>query len=442
MKQGIRSKTDPTEREIELALRPGVFIGYSEGFSFVSKLEEVAAKIRKLGATEPGRAVGLFETFLAGCHAKADELDDSNGSFGQFAHELICLWIKARQASGAEPDKTARTLLAWMDDDPYAFCHEIEKDAAAAFDKAGLAAFEKQVRERFEAASADPSSWPYRHCSIILRAIYCSRRNVQAYIRLTEETGLEPEDCLAVGKLLAPRKPAEALDWIERECALDREKQWSGVAYELKRLRREVLSKLGRQDEAREAAWVDFLQHPSKFNYQDLMTIVPKLERKEWHEKALDGAATGADLGSLLELFTETKETERLAKLVRGSSHEALKKLSHYFTEPAAKRLEKNHPDLAASLWCAQGMRIVDAKKSKYYDAALSNFESARDCYQRAGLATQWEKTVRQVSSLHFRKSGFMNGFQALAAGAKHVEQPSFLERAKACWGERHRNHS
>ncbi len=132
MKQGIRSKTDPMEREIEVALRPGVFIGYREGFSFVTRLEELAAQIRMLGATESGRAVGLYETFLAGCHAKADELDDSDGSFGQFAHELICLWIKARQASGAEPDKTASTLLAWMDDDPYAFCHEIEKDAAAA----------------------------------------------------------------------------------------------------------------------------------------------------------------------------------------------------------------------------------------------------------------------------------------------------------------------
>jgi hypothetical protein len=442
MKQGIRTKTDPTEREIELALRPGVFIGYREIFSFVSKLEEVAAKIRKLGATEPGRAVGHYETFLAGCHAKADELDDSDGSFGQFAHELICLWIKARQASASEPDKTVSTLLAWMDDDPYAFCHEIEKDAAAAFDKAGLAAFEKQIRQRFEAASADPSSWPYRHCSVILRAIYRSQRNVQAYIKLTEQTGLEPEDCLAVAKLLAPRKLGEALDWIERGCALDREKQWSEAAYELKRLGREVLSKLGRQDEARDAAWVDFLRHPSKLSYQDLMTTVPKLERKGWHEKALDGAATGADLGSLLELFTATKETERLAKLVRGSSHEALKNVSHYFTEPAAKRLEKDHPELAASLWCAQGMRIVDAKKSKYYDAALSNFERARDCYQRAGLATEWEKTVRQVSSLHFRKSGFMNGFQALAAGAKRVEQPSFLERAKARWSERHRNQS
>jgi hypothetical protein len=214
------------------------------------------------------------------------------------------------------------------------------------------------------------------------------------------------------------------------------------VAYELERLRREFLTKLGRRDEARDAAWTDFLQRPSKFTYQDLMRIVPKLERKEWHERALDAAATGADLGSLLELFVETKETERLAKLVRGSSHEALKTVSHYFTEPAAKRLEKNHPDLAARLWCAQGIRIVDAKKSKYYDAALFNFERARDCYQRAGLATEWEKIVRHVSSLHFRKTGFIRGFQALAAGAKQIKKPSFLERAKARWAERRGNHS
>ena len=39
--------------KIELVLRPGVSIGYREGFPFVAKLEEVAAKIHKLVATEP-----------------------------------------------------------------------------------------------------------------------------------------------------------------------------------------------------------------------------------------------------------------------------------------------------------------------------------------------------------------------------------------------------
>jgi hypothetical protein len=79
--------------EIERALCPGSFIRDDECFSFVS--------------------------------------GDSNGSFGQFAQAVICGWIRARRASGADSDKTASTLLGWMDDDPYSFCYEIEEDAAA-----------------------------------------------------------------------------------------------------------------------------------------------------------------------------------------------------------------------------------------------------------------------------------------------------------------------
>jgi hypothetical protein len=106
--------------------------------------EEVAANIGKVTATEPARSVTLCEAFPAGCQAKADEFDDSRGSFGQFAQDLISLWIKAGQASSADPHQTAATLLAWIDDDPYGFFYQIEKAAAAAFDKAGLTAFESR----------------------------------------------------------------------------------------------------------------------------------------------------------------------------------------------------------------------------------------------------------------------------------------------------------
>ena len=138
---------------------------------------------------------------------------------------------------------------------------------------------------------------------------------------------------------------------------------------------------------------------------------------------------------SAMDLFVETKEMERLADLVRGVTDQALEHVSHYATEPAAMKLEKTQPGLAARLWRAQGMRIVDAGKSKYYDAAVSNFERAKRCYVRAGLAAEWEETVRQVRSSHRRKTGFMPGFEAVATGAGHKEQPSFLERAKARWG-------
>ena len=122
MKSKLHGKADPIERQIELAFHPGAFIRDGECFSFVSGLEGAAAAIDKLIATDPARAAALYEAFLAGCHGKADELDDSSGSFGQFAQTLICGWIKARRAAGADPDKIAATLVEWMDDDPYAFC--------------------------------------------------------------------------------------------------------------------------------------------------------------------------------------------------------------------------------------------------------------------------------------------------------------------------------
>jgi tetratricopeptide (TPR) repeat protein len=431
------------EQQIELALRPGTFIYDRVCISFVRGLEEVAAKIGRVSTTEPVSGVALYEAFLAGCHEKIEELDDSSGSFVQFVQDLICLWIKARQGSVADPHETASTLLAWMDDDPYAFCYQIEKDAAAAFDKAGLTAFEKQIRARFEATgSAEPSDYDYKRWSNALRAIYLAQRNIAAYVALAGQTGLMPQDCLALGKLLATRSPDKALVWVEHGLALDRKsKVRYTAAYDLDHLQRELLTKLGRHDEALEAAWADFREHPSKYSYDDLMKFVPNATRPEWHEKALD-AAKSADLHSLLDLFVETKEIDRLAELVRGVTDQALEDVSHYATEAAAKKLERVHPGRAARLWRAQGMRIVDAKQSKYYDAALSNFERARDCYRRAGLAAEWDETVRQVRAAHYRKTGFIGAFEAVAAGAKQSEQPSFLERAKARWGKRHGSHN
>jgi len=130
---------------------------------------------------------------------------------------------------------------------------------------------------------------------------------------------------------------------------------------------------------------------------------------------------------------------DRLADLVRQTKDQALESLSHFTNEPVAKKLDKAHPDLAARLWRAQGMRIVDAKKSKYYAAALSNFESAKRCFELAGLPAEWVKTVSQVRADHHRKTAFMSGFESLVAGAGPSDEPSFMERAKARWSGRQR---
>lgn len=156
---------DPIEHEIELALNPGAFIPDRTCFSFVSDLDEVAAKIAKLVGSDPVRAVTLYETFLAACYVKIEELDDSSGSFGQFVDELYCGWIRARQAEGADPDETASRLLSWMDQDDYGFCHRLEMDAVKVFNKPNLAAFVKQIRRRRQSSGEEGRLAPGPHRS-------------------------------------------------------------------------------------------------------------------------------------------------------------------------------------------------------------------------------------------------------------------------------------
>lgn len=93
---------------IEAALSPGSFISYNDAWSFVDDVQNVADAIEKIIKKEPERAAHLFETFIAACHEKADEIDDSSGNFGMLVEDLFRGWIKARQAANHDPNVTAK----------------------------------------------------------------------------------------------------------------------------------------------------------------------------------------------------------------------------------------------------------------------------------------------------------------------------------------------
>lgn len=438
-------KADPIEQEIERALQPGRFISDWHCSSFVDPLFHIAEKIGALVTADPARAVGLYEAFLAGCFAKAEELDDSSGGFGDLVQELFRDWLKARQALGADPEETVSRLLSWIDHDDYGFCHDLEAEAAKVLDKQGLAALEKKIltrlKEAFQAkpptdGDHGPSPEYLRHrCSAALRAIYLARKNLKAYIAFAEEHGLTVKDCHEIAKILAGRKKhQEALSWVDRGIELDKTERGTGLSgAHLVELRRELLKKLGRGREAVEDAWAAFQEHPGTFSYDALMKLVPKADRAKWHKKAI-GAGTRADIDSLMELLVETGEFAVLADLVARSSDKDLEEVSHFSSEPAAKKLEKSRPDLAARRWRAQGMRIVNKKQSKHYNAAIRCFESAMRCYKKAGLAKEWEKLARRILTTHSRKTSFIAKFKRLLEASNEPKKPSFLERAKARW--------
>ncbi len=371
-KRRVPSRQDAVEAAIETALQPGRFVRYGACWDFVSGLEQVAGGIEKLARSDGGRAARLYETFLGGCYEKAGEIDDSSGNFGMLVARLYCGWIKARQAAGADPDLTATWLLARMDDDPYGFTYGFEGDAVKVMNRESLAAFGRKAEARLEAESisSEAAASPpraSRRWAEVLRAVYAAQQSVAAYAALCERTELTAQDCVTLAAMLRKRrKPGEALAWVQRGLTLDKQQPHGSTAgHDLARMERELLVMLGRRGDALEQAWAEYREHPNRFSYEELMRFVAKAKRAEWHTKAME-AADRAELGPVIELWLETKEIERLTARLRAAKDAELERLSHHFTEPAAKRLAKPHPDVAARSYRALGMRILNAKKSKY----------------------------------------------------------------------------
>lgn len=187
------------ERMIESALMPDCWVPCSEAVSFVRRLESVAEEIDKLLPTEAALALSLYETFLAGCHYKVEQIDDSDGELGAFVGRLYV----ARQASGAAPIQTARQLVRWMDEDVHDFWHNLEEPVADVLDEAGLAALIKEIGarvEEVETESADAESdeinleWRRRRWARALRVVFQAQWNLDAYLALAEKTGPSAED--------------------------------------------------------------------------------------------------------------------------------------------------------------------------------------------------------------------------------------------------------
>ena len=347
-------------------------------------------------------------------------------------------WIQARQAAKHDPDETARSLLSWMEDDPYGFCHDLDREVVKVLDKKGLEAFVHRIRSKFESALTQDdkekhfSGYARRKWGSALKTLLAGQRNVDAYIALCEQTELEAKDCKAIAEIYrSRRRPEDALSWVERGLEIARSDSGKSFEeYELRELKRELLAKLGRPGDALQSAWSEFEAHPSTFTYKELMRYVPAKEKMAWHQKAMEASERG-DLSSQIELWLEKKENGRLVSRLRRATDEELEDLSHYRTEPLAHKLERPHPDISARVYRALCMRIVNAGKSKYYDAALDNLERAKKCYIKSGLETDWETLVDDIRKQHYRKKGFMPGFEQVVSG---YEEPTFLERAKRRW--------
>jgi len=441
-----RKKSDPFVSELESSLDLGEFISYNRSWDFVRDLEDVKHKIDALvkeGQAE--RAVSLYKLFLSGCYEKADEIDDSGGNLGMFFEDLFCAWIKARQKAKYDPAETVQNIHKWMDNDDYGFCYEIERNVVKVLDKKTVQLFEAAINSRFEKAFAtvvpqkNQRMFDYplevRKNVSILKVIYVELKNADAYLALIEKTGTSPTDCEILANIFKmKRKYQDALSWVDKGLKLGQKSNWGNQSsFGLTGLKQDLLTKLGRREDALDLAWIAFKKHPSTFSYDKLMKFVVKEDVKLWHQKAL-GKAQNASLSGFIDICVKNKEWNRLSEHISSIENEKLEELSHYTTERAAKGLAKKHNLAAAKIYSALGMRIVKKGKSKYYQYALEHFRKACKLYEKAGRNPLWLDLVEKVRKDHSRKYSFIGYFEEIVDRRPQKRSEPFETRALKRW--------
>ncbi len=338
-----------------------------------------------------------------------------------FVDELFCSWIRARQKAKVDAAATARRLWTWMETDQYGFSSGLERSAAEALDSAGLTAFEALIRAK---APKDALSTVQT-----LKSIYARQGDIDRYLELCPKAP-SPRDCEVCAEVLLRQGSAkEALSWVERGLKQGRQERVD-TAWGLDDLKRKLLRLLGRGAEALAAAWREFEESPSSFRYETLMKEAPEAERARWHDRAMK-TAEKAELHDAVELFVAAKDLIRLAARVRCATAEELREESHYVMDRAVDALAKGHPDLAARIYVAMAERILVAKKSKYYHAALGNLEKAGECHRRCGTGDAWMRLLESLRATHARKYRFISGLAHLLSGKRVPRQASFLDRAR-----------
>ena len=439
-------KHDPLVAEIERELAPGQFIRYDEMSDFVDGLERVSKELSSLTDKDAEKAVRLYELFLSGCYEKIEECDDSGGYFSMFFHDVFCGWIKARQAAGCQAAETIRQILKWAEHDDYGLCDQIERSLAKALNREEYQLFVAHLEALIEKAmpptndSSNKAIFDYgndvRLPALSLKDLFTAKGSAAAYSRLCERLGFSPKDCEHLAEMeMAHHHWDKALTWVEKGMALEPVRNWQNeCAYSLAQLKPKLLTKLGRKEDALSLAWVEFQKNPCDMAYKALMEHIPKGDRAEWHERAMQAAAQGA-LDDFISLCVAAKDWERLAARIHTANHSELEAVSHYQSEPAALGLAKRDGLAAAKLYRALGLRILASKKSKYYRHALKHFQQARTLYRASQKPMEWEEIVKKVHGEHSRKKGFLSGFHRIESGEPEA-QPSFSERAQERWNQ------
>jgi len=205
--------------EIDRGLRTRRFLGYRESSAWAIDARPIVQEIRDVVVSHPSaELVGLIERAIGHVVRVILKADDSDGTIGDLARDLLDIHATACDAGVADPIKLARWMIRFTLDDQDFFVADPVRYAAALGD-IGLAAYRREVRQRSDAGD---ESFAVRYAQERLAVV---DGDVDAVVRLLGGDQSAPHQFIRVAEAMAELgRDDGVLTWATR--GIDKTSGW------------------------------------------------------------------------------------------------------------------------------------------------------------------------------------------------------------------------
>ena len=388
------------------------FIKWDEASSFAHEIDQIrAAIIDDLVPRAPRAGADLLADLIHTSDEVFERADDSDGAIGDVYREAIEDWGRAWcRIAGRQPEALAASVLHEFRDDDYGIKDGIIAAFADALGESGLEALRRLLEAEIEKLPVSPpkaeGSWDHRRFVLArgLAEVADARHDVDAYVEAVTRGGYPEQRASEVARrMLAAKRPGEALDWLDR--AGSRRRELGDID-----LRIEALEALGRDAEAQIARWDWFETTLSLDHFRAYIERIPAEERRHWIDRAIATAEHGhQDASSALRFLTQIDETEAAERLVLRRANEINGHL-YFVLRPVAEALTPAHPLGAVILYRAMTLAVLGTARSKSYSYAAHDLLRAGQVAERV---SDWHgfpdhtAFMRQLRQEHGRKYSF-----------------------------------
>jgi len=360
--------------EVEKRLRT---IARSKGFIAWERVRPLARELDglretiagPLAASDPRAAVTQMRLLLGLGAGVFERSDDGSGTLGEaFRQAGAALGRLWGLVEDRDPLALAAELLALLDADNYGVTDYLLAAASPALGPAGRGELRRLLQERLARlprlrGQDDHAGWRGRFMLCMrLCELADLEEDVDAFIAAAEAGGrVEAFSADIAERLLAHRRPEEALAWLARAPA-----RHEGEEVRHTDLRIAALDALGHRQETQALRWEAFSRWLSPDHLRPYLRSLPDFDDVEAESRAITLALAHPDRTLALCFLVGWPDLQAAGRLVR-THHRELDARDYARLRPAADLLAEKHPAASTLLHRALAEDVLQRASSRQY---------------------------------------------------------------------------